>query len=522
MTSATPPFYLLLLLWLGIATALLGVLLIRRGRFPRRRGTTPHCRGCDYDLTGIDATRCPECGRELTEKSIVRGERHRRPRLTVAGAILLLLGLGLCTVNVVARSPDVYRYKPTRWVIDDLRTPIAPRAWTELQRRMAESPLSDAQNARLADTILAVIAVPGASPPPAYVDYLEGRFPRLSPAQQDGYVAWLVARVRAPRYTFPTDVRTRLDRLVMANLLSPAQQLQIVEAALAEQGAAVDGAHRAWPIDYLADQAQAGRLTEAQNKRFVDQLCAVVLEVRPTVIAGESLPYNLKETGVGPSRGWWHRLAGRSLRLDGKQLPGYGGGSTSSSSFGGGSTGSWVPVEQPGRHMLELELTRQIYTGGNQQLDEKTSTLYHERTLKLSAPFEALAAAPPGYMKWIDDPSLKPAMTAAISFTEVHYPVWRKDDFEIMVNFRNPPANAAFDVIARVGGREYPLGTVTQQKGANGGIHVSQAPFQGGPVTAIDLILRSSDAAARRTTWCFEAWKGELVFENVPVLPRKN
>jgi hypothetical protein len=224
--------------------ALLGLLVIRRGRFPRRRGTTPHCRGCDYDLTGIDAARCPECGRELTQDSVVRGERHRRPRLTIVGIFLLLLGLGLCTLHVVARSPDVYQYKPTRWVIDDLRTPIANRAWDELQRCIAQSPLSDSQNARLADTLIAIYSVPGASPPLPYLDYLENRFDKLSTTQQDQFVQQLIARVVRPKYTFPADAGTRLDRLLRANRLSPAQHAQLTDAALAEQAAGAPGANR--------------------------------------------------------------------------------------------------------------------------------------------------------------------------------------------------------------------------------------------------------------------------------------
>jgi hypothetical protein len=69
-----------------------GVALLILGR-GRRVGTEPHCRKCGYNLTGLTAERCPECGRAATGQNVVIGTRRRRWRLLAPGLVLLLLGL---------------------------------------------------------------------------------------------------------------------------------------------------------------------------------------------------------------------------------------------------------------------------------------------------------------------------------------------------------------------------------------------------------------------------------------------
>jgi len=141
-------------LWiLGLSLlALLGLFLLWRGLRPRRKGTTPYCSKCGYNLTGTDrdaeGARCPECGTYLAEpNAVLFGERHVRPRRVVAGVACLLLGLGALSAILIAnaRRYDWYRLMPTGLVIQDLRNRnlnTASRAWQEVQRRDAAAPLS--------------------------------------------------------------------------------------------------------------------------------------------------------------------------------------------------------------------------------------------------------------------------------------------------------------------------------------------------------------------------------------------
>ena len=45
-----------------IVLSILAIWLLKTGIWPRRRGVTPHCAGCGYNLTGLTGERCPECG----------------------------------------------------------------------------------------------------------------------------------------------------------------------------------------------------------------------------------------------------------------------------------------------------------------------------------------------------------------------------------------------------------------------------------------------------------------------------
>lgn len=124
-----------------------GVMLIRSA-LRQRRGTTLYCRGCDYDLTGIDRVRCPECGLDIgVESNIVRGHRAiRRSHLLVGIAILGgTAGVLALIGNIALTGVDWYRYLPTPTVLSALESRddgTAVHAWSEINRRLAAGRLS--------------------------------------------------------------------------------------------------------------------------------------------------------------------------------------------------------------------------------------------------------------------------------------------------------------------------------------------------------------------------------------------
>ena len=95
-----------LILLIGVVLLHAGAFLIRIGHWPRRTGTEPFCRRCDYVLLGIDSDRCPECGQFLSPRTILRGQRVRRGDLTFLGAFLLLLG---ATIAIASTSDWIRR-----------------------------------------------------------------------------------------------------------------------------------------------------------------------------------------------------------------------------------------------------------------------------------------------------------------------------------------------------------------------------------------------------------------------------
>lgn len=144
----------------SLAPVLAGLYFLKAGLRPPRTGKAPHCRRCDYALTGLASPNCPECGTAITPPNTVHGRRHRRPRAAAAGALLLILGLAGVTLAVLPanRAIDWYQYRPTSWLIRDLTSAdysIAVRAWNELDRRRTLKPLPPEIEQRIDDAILA-------------------------------------------------------------------------------------------------------------------------------------------------------------------------------------------------------------------------------------------------------------------------------------------------------------------------------------------------------------------------------
>lgn len=83
----------------GILLVVLIVLGVKWWRVWRRANATagePFCKGCGYQLTGVKAADCPECG-----KAIGEGDLTRRPTMPVARVMLWCIGVYLATVLVV-------------------------------------------------------------------------------------------------------------------------------------------------------------------------------------------------------------------------------------------------------------------------------------------------------------------------------------------------------------------------------------------------------------------------------------
>src|SRR5215211_4567194 len=111
-----------------ILIALLGVLLLWRGRRGVVIDDHPLCRRCGFDLTGRphDVNICSECGTDLTLPNAVRvGHRRPRHRLIIAGVALMLIGLLPLGAIIVGATGaiDWQSHKPTWWLLREFDSP---------------------------------------------------------------------------------------------------------------------------------------------------------------------------------------------------------------------------------------------------------------------------------------------------------------------------------------------------------------------------------------------------------------
>ena len=98
-----------------VATLVPGCFLFVYGLRGRWVGDEPHCRKCNYNLTGLPSQQCLECGTDVSGKNVVIGRRHRRWRALVPAPLLLLVsitGLGLGAYGQ-AKGINWYAYLPT-------------------------------------------------------------------------------------------------------------------------------------------------------------------------------------------------------------------------------------------------------------------------------------------------------------------------------------------------------------------------------------------------------------------------
>ncbi len=66
-----------------------GIYLIVSSR--ARGGSSPRCGHCQYNLTGSESNRCPECGRLFIEAGVVKQRRAvSRPRFWIGVAVLCI------------------------------------------------------------------------------------------------------------------------------------------------------------------------------------------------------------------------------------------------------------------------------------------------------------------------------------------------------------------------------------------------------------------------------------------------
>ncbi|MBI5865019.1 MAG: hypothetical protein HZB38_11030 [Planctomycetes bacterium] len=249
----------------GILLLLAGGLLIKAAWFPRRRGETPFCQKCRYNLTGLELTsdlppKCPECGTPLQARNVLRGERVRRRGLALVGVLLVTLGISGFSYWLADRIKlaDWYEWAPGDLVITLLtssNTQVATDAAAETNRRMHLRRFWPWQRARLARLCLNVQSQRQSVmvSPSAFIEWLGTLASRneLTQEQQDEFARnCLAVKVEARRQAIVDQgcpMRFILEWRGPSNGVKGVVELVKLEAdgrALPQDGLEIDKRHR--------------------------------------------------------------------------------------------------------------------------------------------------------------------------------------------------------------------------------------------------------------------------------------
>lgn len=446
------------LLWLGI-----------RGR---RVGCEQRCRKCNYNLTGATSQVCPECGATIDHHGVVFGTRRRRPVMIMLALFFILTAAIFGGLEGYRRLQAInkYRYYPVTWLMNSARGGDL-QAITELECRL------------------------------------------------------------------------------QANKLSDEQVQSIIATALTEQSASTTTPLTQTWINMLDHLDQGGQLTTQQQRQYFDQIITYALAVRPIVRVGEPIPVLVQYHTRGPDP--YRAGAGQDrcvafvlvdyyfqkpnddharLRNTPKTVHEERYRSINNPVSGPHSTAlTAMNVDLvPGTYLVVCVIEHQVFATGVADPFSNLIEPVHTREVQLTTELEALPADAPDTVELVDDPSIAQQIKDAVHFDRpLRYIAKQvpRGEAHVTASIKSGagtpsrstlPMDVAFDVYVRTNDGEWPLGSFVLRARAN------QNVLWNGSIPTlendtVELVLRPSPEAARRTVNVVRIWDGELVFENVPV-----
>ncbi len=314
----------------------------------------------------------------------------------------------------------------------------------------------------------------------------------------------------------------QLNARFTASTLSTGELGKIADAALAYQSDLSKPWDPVWG-DWIERCEANGKLSDTRWKQYLNQAWqgGFTFKLRPRVRRGDPLPYVI---ATNPTRA----ASNTKLMADMKGLDltwmsphgpvpvGGGGGGMGMAlgrGMGGGTCGSSLNFTDIPKDMTDGVQTLSYHISvdvgyANTQMWNVVPIVSGQ--LNLTGSFTLLPADQPT-LKIIDDST----MTAAIQ--KSLQPQIQNGRSSFMVSVNGPPVAVSFDVFVKTGGQEVKAGSFACPAGTtNHGYGMDPHGLPVGPKT-VDVIFRSNLDAALNTLDTLEAWKGEIVFKDVPV-----
>ena len=455
-------FFAILYSLATILPALAGVVLLIIAAIPRKVGDAPHCRKCQYNLTGITSQRCPECGRNIDAKLVIRGRREKRTRLMIVGYVLCGVAWLFFLGNI--STGNVYRHVGIERVIRSIQSESYfgwPRAYNELERRIKAGEVSQSD---------------------------------LSP-----FVQWTLDN--SERYTHSTEFSPKglrlanlLDLARVRNLLTDTQEVRfkenLVKFDLDVRQIVVTG-------DKISCQLNTYRFMANPGWWVNSRAIGAFIDCKPIdFYHGNNSPIYL--LAYAQCSGTGHNVAPVALPL-------------------------WTEFGQavePGRHTLTLDVYIRVFNGP--WSNRAASTLIREETITLEQTFEVVVDAHEDCVDLSDDGDIGEKIKRELNAHGFRYTKSRHPQINGRLRMDEVPMSFAFKVYALIDNNEKYVGTITSERP----FRLDPYEFRiywyhpGPAIETVDLILRSDRKHLRESTVdIYEAWDGEIILEDIPVAP---
>ena len=328
--------------------------------------------------------------------------------------------------------------------------------------------------------------------------------------------AWVLNDLQSTTAALQQKAQSELLRRDRKGKLSRKHRDIFVKLCLAEQARTPLRASAQRLINHLAWLVTQDALSDAQRQQFLRQIFRIELTVRPRVAPGDEVPFQFNSHFRAPSiKGRFYcEFSGAQLYIQDQLVsPGTYAPFSGRSSAAGIGIGSRFKFDKPGVHTVVARGKARFY------FDYPNIEPSHETEITAEAEFELLSEEPEDYFTSLSssDPIMSQKLKRCITPKDIRFANNQAGGpFQGTIEIDNPPFNVAFEVFARIGGKEYKVGQVSTAKGKTA-ICGFRAPDDMPCAESCDIILRSSEEVARHSLDMFDIWQGELVFQDLPI-----
>jgi hypothetical protein len=452
---------------LTILLLIIGTVLIWQGFRGRPQLTEPRCRGCGYDVRGLNwmaaGRLCPECGSDLSQPDAVRfGKYKRRPRRMIAGAGVFALGIlvpmGVVILQSLNRSGAI-TIESNASIIANLATTIdQPWDWQKLEDRYRRGQLPNEEAADAVDQFIAHL--------------------QSNPGKQGDWFPWLDGFFKT---LLANDVISaeQLERLLNA-YYGPSPEVRI--RTRISQGK---------PLSYEIGSIGARDLPGIKQ----------VLALREVTVDGEPVEMSTKyHDEIRPHRDF---SAGRHDEIKARIT---------------------TPLS-PGKHEIRFEFDRALlpenakidprHNGRPGQADIWPTPLV-QQSVTTTVNVNVLPEGEPA-VSLMTEPAADPAAYCEVTAIDV-IPRNGKLRLEPKVNISQGPVPLYFRIKAEIGGELYDLGyygvyETTSARSLGRTIPITLAP----DVITAKVILEPAPDLAEEKTYVNEIWGKPVIIESVPL-----